>query len=89
MTRWLTADFTFRRRSSWVSRLQEAPSVTVLESRRDCAPQFIGSEELKRCEELDAYGEYPDEFIAHLVELLMVQEKDGGNAFMFEESLRP
>lgn len=54
------------------------------EEQRACELKFTGSEELKRFEELDAYGEYPVEFIAHLVELLMIQEKNSDNAFMFK-----
>jgi len=40
---------------------------------------------LKEFEELNQYGEYPIEFIATLLELLMIQEKTGNaKAFMFK-----
>jgi hypothetical protein len=59
------------------------PFVTKDEQQK-CELRFTGSQELKKFEPLDQYGEYPVEFIAHLIELLMIQEKNSDKAFMFK-----
>ena len=39
-------------------------------------------------EELDKYGEYPVEFIGHVIELMMMEEKTGNrDAYMFKDVL--
>ena len=50
-----------------------------------CELKLTNSEDLKRFEELDKYGEYPVEFIGHVIELMMIEEKTGDrDAFMFK-----
>jgi hypothetical protein len=54
------------------------------EEQQTCELRFTGAGELGKFEELDQYGEYPVEFIVHLIELLMIQEKNSDKAFMFK-----
>lgn len=54
------------------------------EQQQKCELKFTEAEELKKFEELDQYGEYPVEFIGHVIELLMIQEKNSDVAFMFK-----
>ena len=49
-----------------------------------CELKFTNPDNLRRFKELDKYGEYSVEFIGHLIELLMIQEKNADNAFMFK-----
>ena len=53
-----------------------------------CEMRFTNPENLKSFEELNQYGEYPIEFIGHILELIMIQEKTGNvKAHMFKETL--
>ena len=49
-----------------------------------CELKFTNPDNLNRFRELDKHGEYSVEFIGHLIELLMIQEKNAANAFMFK-----
>lgn len=50
-----------------------------------CELRFTNPENLAAYEELDNYGEYPVEFIGHVIELMMLEEKTGNHdAFMFK-----
>ena len=50
-----------------------------------CELGLANSEDLKKFEELDKYGEYPVEFIGKVIELMMIEEKTGNHeAFMFK-----
>jgi len=47
------------------------------EEQQTCELKFTTSEKIAQFEELDKYGEYPVEFIGHVLELIMIQEKTG------------
>lgn len=49
-----------------------------------CELKFTNPENLKKFKGLDRHGEYSVEFIGHIIELLMIQEKNSDNAFMFK-----
>lgn len=50
-----------------------------------CELRFTNPENLEPYEELDNYGEYSVEFIGHIIELMMLEEKTGNHkAFMFK-----
>ena len=50
-----------------------------------CELHFTNPENLAPYEELNDYGEYPIEFIGHIIELMMLEEKTGNHeAFMFK-----
>lgn len=50
-----------------------------------CELRFARPENLVEFKELDRYGEYSVEFIAHILELIMIQEKTGSSkAHMFK-----
>lgn len=54
----------------------------------NCELRQTSSDKLKRFVQLNNYGEYSVEFIGHVLELLMIQEKTGlANAFMFKDLL--
>ena len=60
------------------------PFRTKAEQQR-CDLRFTDPEHLKVFEPLDKYGEYPVEFIGHVIELMMLEEKTGNHeAFMFK-----
>jgi hypothetical protein len=60
------------------------PFTTKAEQQK-CELHFTDSEHLKKYEALNKYGEYPVEFIGHVIELMMMEEKTGDrNAFMFK-----
>lgn len=47
--------------------------------------KFTNPKNLKEFEELNKFGEYSVEFIGHIVELMMLEEKTGDHeAFMFK-----
>lgn len=60
------------------------PFRTKAEQQR-CEVRFTDPKHLKRFEPLDEFGEYPVEFIGHVIELMMLEEKTGNHeAFMFK-----
>lgn len=59
------------------------------EDQSRCELSLSGKEDLSRFIELDDYGEYSVEFIAKVLELIMIQEKTGlSTAFMFRGVLK-
>lgn len=60
------------------------PFSTKAEQQR-CDLRFTDPKHLKVFEPLDNFGEYPVEFIGHVIELMMLEEKTGNHeAFMFK-----
>ncbi|MHA1677555.1 MAG: hypothetical protein ACTSW3_02110 [Promethearchaeota archaeon] len=58
------------------------------EDQQKCELKFTNPENLKEFEELNNYGEYSVEFIGHILELIMIQEKTGSiKAHMFKDTL--
>jgi hypothetical protein len=58
------------------------------EEQQNCELKLGKSEDLKKFEELNDYGEYKVEFIVSVIELLMIQEKTGNaKAFLFKKVL--
>lgn len=58
------------------------------EQQQKCELTQTTTEKLKEFETLNKYGEYPVEFIGHLIELMMKMEKTGlDRAFMFKDLL--
>lgn len=58
------------------------------EEQQKCELKYTNPENLGRFEELNKYGEYTVEFIGHVLELIMIQEKTGSvKAHMFKEVL--
>ena len=58
------------------------------EEQQKCELKFTNPENMKEFEELNKYGEYSVEFIGHILELIMIQEKTGNiQAHMFKETL--
>jgi len=58
------------------------------EEQQKCKLTQTTPSKLKRFERLNKYGEYSVEFIGHIIELMMIEEKTGFNgAFMFKELL--
>lgn len=54
------------------------------EEQQECLLRYSGDEYLSKFYDLDKYGEYSVEFIAKVMELIMIQEKTGlATAFMF------
>ncbi|MBI4216339.1 MAG: hypothetical protein HY687_02975 [Chloroflexi bacterium] len=49
-----------------------------------CELKLTTAEKLREFQGLDIYGEYSVEFIGHVIELLMIQEKNSDRAFMFQ-----
>ena len=55
------------------------------EEQQKCELRYSSRDKLKEFEPLDKYGEYTVEFIACILELIMIQEKTGlATAFMFK-----
>jgi hypothetical protein len=54
------------------------------QEQQKCELKFTNPENLKQFKELDKYGEYPVEFIGHIIELLMIEEKNAERSFMFK-----
>ena len=55
------------------------------QEQQQCALRFCGQESLHSFAELDRYGDYSVEFLAHVMELFGVEEKTGfAGAFMFK-----
>ena len=58
------------------------------EEQQRCELRYTYPENLKEFEELNRYGEYSIEFIGHILELIMIQEKTGSaKAHMFKDVL--
>ena len=56
------------------------------EEQQNCQLNQTTSDKLKIFEELNSYGEYPVEFIGHLIELMMIMEKTGlSTAHVFKD----
>lgn len=54
------------------------------QEQQECLLRYSGIENLSKFYDLDKYGEYSVEFIAKVMELIMIQEKTGlATAFMF------
>ncbi len=59
------------------------------EEQQECLLRYSGDEYLSKFYDLDKYGEYSVEFIAKVMELIMIQEKTGlAAAFMFKGVLQ-
>lgn len=59
------------------------------EEQQKCELRFTNSQELKKFEALNKYGQYSVEFIGHIIELLSIEEKTGfEGAFMFKKVLK-
>jgi hypothetical protein len=57
---------------------------TTKEQQQQCQLYFTNPENLVRFVPLNSFGEYSVEFIGHIIELLMIEEKTGNkDAFMF------
>ena len=55
------------------------------EEQQKCELKYTSHEKLKEFEPLDEFGEFSAEFIGHVIELFMIEEKTGlGEAFMFK-----
>ena len=77
----LTLEFVRYLRDMWD---KVEPFKTKVEQQR-CQLKLTTSAKLKKFEELNQYGEYPVEFIGHIIELMMMEEKTGlATAFMFK-----
>ena len=58
------------------------------EEQQKCELKFTKTENLRKFEELNKYGQYSVEFIGHIIELLSIEEKTGyEGAFMFKRVL--
>jgi len=58
---------------------------TSKSEQQKCELNLTSPNDLKKFEELDKYGKYPVEFIGHVIELMMIEEKTGDrDAFMFK-----
>jgi hypothetical protein len=58
------------------------------QDQQHCALRFCGEESLRPFAELDQYGDYSVEFLAHVMELFGIEEKTGfAGAFMFKAVL--
>ena len=58
------------------------------EEQQRCELKYTNPEKLREFEELNRYGEYSIEFIGHILELIMIQEKTGSvKAHMFKDTL--
>jgi hypothetical protein len=58
---------------------------TTKEEQQRCELRFTDLQHLKKYEALNKYGEYSVEFIGHVIELMMLEEKTGDHdAFMFK-----
>ncbi len=58
------------------------------EEQQKCELKYTNPENLQEFEELNQYGEYTVEFIGHILELIMIQEKTGSaKAHMFKDTL--
>ncbi len=58
---------------------------TSVSQRENYRLSFSTEKQLRKFESLNAYGDYPVEFTAAVIELLMIQEKTGhARAFMFK-----
>ena len=56
---------------------------------QECKLRYSGPDQISQFIPLDSYGEYPVEFIAEVMELIMIQEKTGlSEAFMFQSVLQ-
>lgn len=67
---------------------KEVKPFETKEEQQKCELRFTNPENLKPFEELNQYGEYSIEFIGHILELIMIQEKTGNvKAHMFKETL--
>lgn len=54
------------------------------QEQQKCELKLTNLQQLKQFEKLNQYGEYPVELIGHIVELLMIEEKNSDRAFMFK-----
>lgn len=54
------------------------------EEQQKCELKLTTPEKLKPFEELNKHGEYSVEFIGHIIELLMIEEKNAEKSFMFK-----
>jgi len=58
---------------------------TTKVQQQSCELKYTNSEQLEDFEPLNKYGEYPVEFIGHVIELMMLEEKTGNHdAYMFK-----
>ena len=56
---------------------EEVEPFKTKEDQQKCKLKFTTPEKLAQFEELNKYGEYSIEFIGHILELIMIQEKTG------------
>jgi len=77
----LTLEFVKYLREMW----DKVEPFKTKEDQQKCELKLTTPEKLKKFEELNQYGEYPVEFIGHIIELMMIEEKTGlPTAFMFK-----
>lgn len=80
----LTLEFVKYLREMW----DKVEPFKTKEEQQKCELKLTTPEKLKKFEELNQYGEYPVEFIGHIIELMMIEEKTGlSTAFMFKDVL--
>jgi hypothetical protein len=80
----LTKEFIKYLRDMWL----KVQPFTSKAAQQNCQLNFTNPICLKQFEELNKYGEYPVEFIGHVVELMMIEEKTGHpKAHMFKDVL--
>ncbi|MBN1683423.1 hypothetical protein JW865_07725 [Candidatus Bathyarchaeota archaeon] len=61
---------------------------TTKEEQQKCELKLTKDKDFKRFKKLDKYGEYSVEFIGHVIELMMIEEKTSNHeAYMFKEVL--
>jgi len=77
----LTLEFVKYLREMW----EKVQPFKTKEEQQKCELTQTTSEKLAKFEELNQYGEYSVEFIGHIIELMMIEEKTGlSTAFMFK-----
>ena len=69
----LTLEFVKYLRDMW----EKIEPFKTKEEQQKCELKQTTNQKLKKFEELNEYGEYPVEFIGHLIELMMIMEKTG------------
>ena len=78
----LTNEFIAYLRDMW----NKVEPFKTKEDQQTCELKLTSSERLREFEELNQYGELSVEFIGHVIELFMIEEKTGlEGAFMFKD----
>jgi hypothetical protein len=80
----LTKEFIKYLRDMW----QKVTPFTTKTEQQRCELKLTDPAHLEKFQELDKYGEYSVEFIGHVIELMMIEEKTGNrDAYMFKDVL--